>query len=254
GRVDDAHAAAAQSVRARAERRAAKSTPSGTVQDAVRNGSGSVQDGVTIDSQSVQDGPQPNDYNEIPEAPASSRARANHQPPTTNQKKEITKTSFCGEVSREATPLNPPPPRPSNASVLPEGWEPKPDLASWAETKLADEAPGLSVGGEVERFRNHYRGKAGRTTSNDWSATFKNWIGDSISRSKTNGQRPHHDYQKPSGKLGAGAERYILAEYARSGGPESADEQRRSAKPIVVGSASLADDAPATEKRNRKAR
>lgn len=68
-----------------------------------------------------------------------------------------------------------PPKGRKRATILPEDWQPSPDLIAFAIGEGLTES---EVNRETDRFRNHWKAKStvkdGRKS--DWNATFRNWI------------------------------------------------------------------------------
>ena len=98
------------------------------------------------------------------------------------------------EQEREvAQPATPPAAQPSPSKVdrgrrIPDDWKPTPEERQWA----ADQRPDLSIGLEVEKFRDYWRAKTGQSaTKRDWSATWRNWVRNANAR--PNGQ----DHERP---------------------------------------------------------
>jgi replication protein O len=125
-----------------------------------------------------------------------------------NQSTQLTKT---GELSFKTGELTLPTkqtktkPRnlwggPARATRIPEDFAP-----SSAHRSLAHEK-GVDLDEELERFRDHFRAKAGRdATKLDWDAAFRNWIRKAGEWKGNNGNRGTSD--KQSGVIAAAAAR-----------------------------------------------
>lgn len=77
------------------------------------------------------------------------------------------------QVEEEGGATAPTPPRQKQATFLPDGWEPRPDIAR----QMMGEYPNVDHRRELEKFRDYWAGVGGqRGRKRDWDATWRNWI------------------------------------------------------------------------------
>ena len=65
------------------------------------------------------------------------------------------------------------PKKPRQATRIPDGWQPTPELLAWAHATV----PGVNAAWETEQFRDYWSAASGqRATKADWAATWRQWM------------------------------------------------------------------------------
>jgi uncharacterized protein YdaU (DUF1376 family) len=187
GRVEDARAAAEESARIRAERRAAREAENGSepAQDGRRTVAGTSQDARTTPAQPPQETAKTAKINDLAAADASGSAQANHQPSTINHQREEKSGESLTETPMRADGA----PAEKRATRLPDGWRPEGELREWTIEEIRKADSSVSAGHELEKFTDYWKAQPGaKGRKLDWPATWRNWIREAIRRE---GRKPN---------------------------------------------------------------